>query len=212
MLRLLERLKTRPQAVDLRSSLVQATRYCGLLEESLAAHAEARGVDPSARTSVVYTHFMLGDFEAAARFETENDAFLSALALVTLGRTQEARAVLEVMKAAAGGMLGSFMKPTELLIAGDHEGAAELGRPLYQDFPDPEGRFFFARGLAIAGRSEEALDFLDRVAPEYAALPPPGRDPWLAALDTTERYAKLLERVGKDRDAYREQYRAAQRA
>jgi adenylate cyclase len=212
MVRLLERLQSRPRGVDLLASLVQAARYCGLLEESLAANAEAKALDPSARTSVAYTHFALGDYEAASGTGTESDVFLNSLALMALGRMEDARVTLEKMIAVGNPLINNFIKPTELMLAGDDAGAAELGWSIYHDFPDPEGRYLFSRELVRAGRCDQAFDLLDGVAPEYAAFAPPGLDPWLAPIDRSERYAGLLARVHADRDRYREQYQSARPA
>jgi hypothetical protein len=46
------------------TGLVIACRFCGLLDASLAADRHARRLDPTVRTSVMYTHFMLGDWGA----------------------------------------------------------------------------------------------------------------------------------------------------
>src|ERR1035441_4807381 len=43
--------------------LVQACRYCGLLDESVRAHHCARRLDPKIVTSVAHTFFLLGDYE-----------------------------------------------------------------------------------------------------------------------------------------------------
>lgn len=209
MRRLVGRLKTRPRGVDLLGSLVQSLRYCGLLEESLAADTEAKAIDPSARTSVAYTLFVAGDYETAATTGTESDVFLHALAYLALGRRERAQEVVRaLMDRVPNSMLSRFLKPTELLAAGDFQGAIEVGRSLYRDFPDPEGRFLFARELAWTGCADEALDYLGELVPQYSALPSPGRDPWLASIDTTERYSKLLARAEADREAYRKQYLA----
>ena len=58
---------------ELFAGLVHACRYCGLFEQSIAAHAEARRLDPNVPTSVEQTLLMTGDIdrllaiEAAAR-------------------------------------------------------------------------------------------------------------------------------------------------
>ena len=41
-------------------------RYCGLFEQSIAAHAEARRLDPNVPTSLEQTLLMAGDIDAAA--------------------------------------------------------------------------------------------------------------------------------------------------
>ena len=48
---------------ELFAGLVHACRYCGLYEESIAAHAEARRLDPNVPTSVEQTLLMTGDID-----------------------------------------------------------------------------------------------------------------------------------------------------
>src|SRR5204862_5082259 len=48
---------------ELFAGLVQTCRYCGLYDESIAAHAEARRLDPNISTSVEGTVLMTGDLE-----------------------------------------------------------------------------------------------------------------------------------------------------
>ena len=48
---------------ELFAGLVHACRYCGLFEESIAAHAEARRLDPNVPTSLEQTLLMAGEIE-----------------------------------------------------------------------------------------------------------------------------------------------------
>ena len=48
---------------ELFAGLVHACRYCGLNEQSIAAHAEARRLDPNVATSLDQTLLMVGDIE-----------------------------------------------------------------------------------------------------------------------------------------------------
>jgi hypothetical protein len=63
-----------PRARDARpelfAGLVQACRYCGLLDESIAAYDRARRVDPGIRTSVAHAFLMQGDVSARHRNES----------------------------------------------------------------------------------------------------------------------------------------------
>ena len=52
---------------ELFAGLVHACRYCGLFEQSIAAHAEARRLDPNMPTSFEQTLLMTGDDRSAAR-------------------------------------------------------------------------------------------------------------------------------------------------
>ena len=48
---------------ELFAGLVHACRYCGLFEQSIAAHEEARRLDPNVPSSVEQTILMTGDIE-----------------------------------------------------------------------------------------------------------------------------------------------------
>jgi hypothetical protein len=92
MLRLLRMVETRAAVPDLYAGLVIACRFCGLLEASLAADQRARRIDPGVRTSVAYTHWMMGDYEQAVLTDMEDIQALRHGALWMLGRQEEARA------------------------------------------------------------------------------------------------------------------------
>src|SRR5207244_761493 len=51
---------------ELFAGLVHTCRYCGLYEQSIAAHAEARRLDPNVPTSLEQTLLMAGDIDRLA--------------------------------------------------------------------------------------------------------------------------------------------------
>jgi tetratricopeptide (TPR) repeat protein len=63
VVRLLEQANRHGNDPELFAGLVHACRYCGLYEQSVAAHAEARRLDPNVPTSVEQTILMTGDIE-----------------------------------------------------------------------------------------------------------------------------------------------------
>lgn len=77
---------------ELFAGLTHACRYAGLPAASLAAHEQARRLDPQVRTSVTYTHFLAGDYEQALT-APEDDAIVRAYVLSALGRAPDALAV-----------------------------------------------------------------------------------------------------------------------
>ena len=91
MRRLLQRAR---RAVDPEyfAGLVHACRYAGLLEASVAAHEEARRLDPTIPTSVMNTYLMLGEYERLVRMSDAGDSDNKVLALYRLGRRDEALA------------------------------------------------------------------------------------------------------------------------
>jgi hypothetical protein len=58
VVRLGERIVERGEEPESYAGLVHAMRYCGLLEESVAAHTRATALDPTMLTSVAHTHFL----------------------------------------------------------------------------------------------------------------------------------------------------------
>ena len=59
---------------ELFAGLVHACRYCGLFEQSIAAHAEARRLDPNVPTSLEQTLLMAGRHRSAARSRAAGDS------------------------------------------------------------------------------------------------------------------------------------------
>jgi hypothetical protein len=60
MRRFLDRLGDRPRDAQIYGGLVQALRFCSLLDASLAAHHTARHLDANVVTSVHHTWWMRG--------------------------------------------------------------------------------------------------------------------------------------------------------
>src|ERR1019366_10567148 len=56
--RLLPRLTQSGEETEAFAGLVQVLRYCGLLDESVAAHHRAKALDPTITTSVCHSHFL----------------------------------------------------------------------------------------------------------------------------------------------------------
>jgi tetratricopeptide (TPR) repeat protein len=95
MVRLLERAKEKREDAELFAGLVHACRYCGLFEQSIAAHEEAQRLDPNASSSVEETILMTGDLERLLTFEhTAAASPVRAIGLGLAGRRDEARRAL----------------------------------------------------------------------------------------------------------------------
>ena len=69
MVRLLEVATRHGNDPELFAGLVHACRYCGLFEQSIAAHAEAKRLDPNVPTSVEQTIMMTGDLDRLLALE-----------------------------------------------------------------------------------------------------------------------------------------------
>jgi eukaryotic-like serine/threonine-protein kinase len=100
MVRLLNAATRQGNDAELFAGLVHACRYCGLFDESLAAHAEARRLDPTVPTSFLQTLLLNGevdrlmDVEPSERAVAQGDLSMPVMALGLSGRREEARRVL----------------------------------------------------------------------------------------------------------------------
>ena len=195
MVRLLNRAKDRPADPDLYAGLTHACRYCGLISASIAATEQARRLDPRIRTSAGHSYFMIGDYERVLEFEREAIPYARNVALVMLGREDEARESLERLDAAATGRLATFSRALLHDLNGRSEDVMTLLRET-ADIPDPEGRFYCARGMAHVGYHDEAVKLLaESVEGGYFCLAGYTRDPWLDPLRGLPQFGSLLRRA-----------------
>jgi tetratricopeptide (TPR) repeat protein len=195
MVRLIRRAKDRPADPDLYAGLTHACRYCGLLSAAIAANDQARRIDPRLRTSGAHNYFMLGDYERVLDFQPESVPYMRNLALMMMGKSEEALADLNRVDMSSENRLSNYVAALRYTILGDRDAAAAELRRL-MDIPDPEARFYVARGLAVVGKQEEALEQL-RVAVDggFFCVPAITRDPWLDSLRTIPEFTAILRRA-----------------
>ena len=98
VVRLVSEARHRPNDAELFAGLVQACRYCGLYDESIAAYAEAKRLDPNVPTSLQQTLLMTGEVErllnAGAPVPGGADEGIQVMGLGLAGRRDEARQLL----------------------------------------------------------------------------------------------------------------------
>lgn len=158
IVRLTHRLENHREDPETLAGLVQAFRYCGLLEESLAAHEQAICLDPTIRTSVAHTHFVRGEFPRV--FETYTGAlyYLDAAAWAALGACDRAALLLRerLKRPTPGKALMTLMASLLAILDGQSERAADLMKDL-EDIDDPEALFYLARHYAMLDDLEGAV-------------------------------------------------------
>jgi tetratricopeptide (TPR) repeat protein len=195
MVRLLRRASERSADPELFAALSHALRYCGLLQASMAAAKQARRLDPKVRVSAAHTCFMLGDYEGVIEYEPEGINYMGNLALLMLGRRDEALAALDVVDKALPHLLVFYVNALAHLIRGEVEESLVEIRQLVR-IHDPEGRFYAARHLAYLGDSESALSLLKgSVEDGFFCVPAFARDPWLDSLRGTQEFAAIMRRA-----------------
>ena len=183
--RLLRQAENYPNDSELFTGLVQATRYCGLLEESIAAHQCARRLDRRTVTSVAHTYFLCGDYERTLEWYPPGSRFyLDAAALAAMGRETEAAKLLR------GRSCPDAARPiSSCCLAGDHAGSIGVAMGALESVwpPEPEIRFYLARHLAHATeRSRRRLKHAPRLTEEgFVCSTAMRSDPWSKPLPLT---------------------------
>lgn len=179
------------------TGLVIACRFCGLLDASLAADRQARRLDPAVRTSVMYTHFMLGDWERAIASDTDALRWITNWTLPLLGRQDEAIAsYLELESRPLPGTIRELMKACRLVLEGKREESYAIARTFFYKHFDPEGLYFTARVLARLGETDASLDLLDRIVEGgFYCSSVMLRDPWMDSIRGRSRFAEVVRRA-----------------
>jgi serine/threonine protein kinase len=166
MVRLLGRVRGCSSDPELYAGLVHACRYVGLLDASIAAYRRATRLDPAIRTSIAHSFFMSGDFERVIELDVDDPAYLSALSLHALGRSEEAIGLCRVAheRSPSNEGLRLVMDAVRSFLEGHlEEGRAAIARlQSFTTFSDPEGLYYWAQTSAGLGDHESALSLLSR--------------------------------------------------
>ena len=180
MVRLLGEANRHGNDPELFAGLVHACRYCGLFDQSLAAHAEARRLDPHIETGFEQTLLMTGEFDRLLAVETPSviagaDDVIRVIALGLSGRLEEGRQRLATMKHML--RIVTFQQWTEHLTLWLERRGEEMlgGLGLFNPLKigsDPEANFVQGWLLSEVGQHDASLEYLQRaVANGYFASP-----------------------------------------
>jgi eukaryotic-like serine/threonine-protein kinase len=202
--RLVSRARTRGSDPEVFAGLVVALRFCGLLEESRAAHDRARRLDPRIRTGVTYTDFALGAYERAIENDDETPSTCRLLSLDCVGRTDEALAGWRAELAHGHeGLEAMAVEMTLAAMEGDRVRVRRISDAMAgSSFRDPEGWFFLMRNLARVGEVELALERLERIVGSgYLCHRLMEHDPWLASLRSEPELYEILDRTRAQSEA-----------
>jgi len=203
--RLVQRIVARGADHESFAGLVQALRYCGLLEESLSAHQRATALDPALVTSVPHTHFLRGDYHATLETYGGTRYYLDAAAWAALGDITRATALLRERLAA--GQLSTMMAGLMSSLLATLDNRRDEARETMVHVPverEPEVVFYLARHYSMIGDASETVRMLQRARAEgYTSSATLERDAAFAELRRRTDFqrevkeAKVTERVAR---------------
>ncbi len=218
MVRLLNEATRHGNDAELFAGLVHACRYSGLFDESIAAHAEARRLDPTISTSIVQTLLLNGDLdrllnvEASDRVPGGGDEGIRVIGLGFGGRLDEAKVELARMGQTGPNQTFELWK-SHLTAWLDRRPEAILTTlesfPKLKVFEDPEPIFQEGWFLCDVGAHASGLPYLqDAIARGYFPAVTLARWPQFDALRDDPAFQKLVAdaEAGRQRaqDAFRQ--------
>ncbi|HET9467438.1 MAG TPA: winged helix-turn-helix domain-containing protein [Vicinamibacterales bacterium] len=204
VVRLLKRARLSPRDAEPFAGLCYACRYCGLLDESLAADRRARSLDSAIVTSAVHTHFVMGDDPRVVELLERAPGgygYVGLIALMRIGRTTDALDAANRVDRTVPATFRAFVGSVRSLIEGRNAESADALDEVLWGMHDPEAYFYAARQYSYLGEPQRALDALDNaVRTGYYGLWRGQHDRWFDPIRDDPAFARLvdLSRTGHD--------------
>jgi len=212
MLRLLGQVRQHAGDPELFAGLVQACRYCGLLDAAIVAHEQARRLDPQIRTAVSHAYLMARQYDRTVESDIDDPPYTSILALDLMGRRAEA---LEGLRAAERRplprVLTLWLGVNRAMMEGNREEAAAARDELLAMWQhrDPCAIYYGARTLASLDPTRALAMFRQAVEGGFYCADFYAWDPWLDPLRADPAFAEILQTAERRHLDAREAFIAA---
>ncbi len=218
--RLVARAKAGRNDAELFAGLVHACRYCGLFEASIAAHREARRLDPNVPTSMPFTLLWMGRRDvltetAQSAMEVEprllsliwDEQFAEARSVLTRFETAQLPRQMQPwigsLKRYLDGRCGTAEAPTREATI---EGIVGVLSHLF----DPEVFFILGCWMAHLGEPAQALSYLEQsVGGGFYAAETLANERLFEPLRREPAFSELLRRAEAGRDTARQAFHEA---
>jgi non-specific serine/threonine protein kinase len=206
MVRLIGQLDAAPHSPDVYAALVYACRFCGLVDASVAAHFQAHRFSSRVPTSVGQTYFVMGSYDRCIESSQDDLGYIGALALFSLGRENEATALLAEREHWRQPPLGlRFLQALHALIEGRADDCVRLSDEARAHHRlGGEELFYLARHYAWVNHTDRAIETLGlAIDLGYFNHPCLVQDPWFASLRALPAFTAVLDRAARRHQAAR---------
>lgn len=205
--RLLKRIERNSGETESFTGLVQVFRFCGLLQESIAAHERAADLDPTVVTSVPHTLFLAGDY--AATIETYSGRagyYLDAAAWAALGDTTRAKALLRdrLARMSLSDLMHGLMASLLAVLEERRDDALQCMQAMTIPH-EPEVLIYLARHYSYIGAPDAAVECLRRAwkAGFVCSSETLRSDPWLGGARAHIEFASVMREAERQVDQAR---------
>ena len=159
---------------------------------------------------MLHTFYQLKDFARVLMHGPEGAPFVSAHALASLGRPEEALAILRAAEPKLPPRMRDFTAMARMLIRGERPGDLQAVLELIETFNDPEGLYYAVQTLArLDERAAAVRGMVRTVDAGYFCYPAFAADPWLDNLRGDERFEATLRKAKARHEAARDAFAAA---
>ncbi len=200
MARLLDRAADGGDA-EIFAGLVQACRFCGLLEASIAAHEQAQRCDPAYPTSVMHTYFVMRRYADALATAGGMKGYVYSLSLAGLGRSGEALQVILDLEQRPHRLPAEFIRAARTFIEGRRDDSVAALERMAGHPTDPENVFYVGRQFAALGADRQALAALARAVQDgYYSVDSLDADPAFDGIRPRPEFQALAAGARRGRD------------